>query len=92
VSETHNSIKTSTKSQVITDFQLSCQKYFICYSFAIIGLGDYAKKLQSHAPNLDGNLIVGTGHPNKGIWHATIKLGEAIDSSQTNGVFPDKTA
>src|SRR5438876_5259041 len=79
-------------SQAITDFQRSCQKYFVCYTFTAAGLQDHAKKLASHSPDFDKQLIVGTGHPEEKRWHAAIRIGEAIDSSQANGVFPDKIA
>jgi hypothetical protein len=79
-------------SQAITDFQHACQKYFVCYTFSAGGLQDYAKKLASHSPDFDKHVIVGTGHPDEKRWHAAIRIGEAIDSSQADGVFPDKIA
>ena len=82
----------ASSSPAITEFQHSCQKYFICYTFAVSGLEDYAKKLASLTKDHTKNLIVGTGHPDKGQWHASIKISEAINSSQKNGVFADKIA
>ncbi len=79
-------------NQAITDFQLSCQKYVICYTFAESGLEEFAKKLAYGATNLDAQFFVGTGHPNEGRVHAEIRIQEAIDSSRTNGVFSDKIA
>jgi hypothetical protein len=79
-------------SQALTDFSLSCQKYFVCYTFSDFGLQEYAKNLASHSRNHDKTLIVGTGHPDEKRWHATLRIGEAINSSQANGVFSDKIA
>ncbi len=79
-------------SKAITDFQLACQKHFICFSFGEFGLANFRKKLLDHSPNLESRLHVGTGHPNTGTWHASIKMGEAIESSQTNGKFTDMIA
>jgi hypothetical protein len=79
-------------SQAITDFQLSCQKYFVCYTFSAAGLQEHAKKLASHSPDHDKQLIVGTGHPDEKRWHAAMRIGEAIDSSRADGVFSDKIA
>ena len=79
-------------SQEITGFQLSCQKYFICYHFAVFGLRDYVKELKTRSKDHEGKLIVGTGHPDEKRWHAAIRIGEAIDSCEINGVFSDKIA
>ena len=79
-------------SQAITDFQLSCQQYFICYFFAATGIWDHGKKLASNSPNHDAQFFLGTGHPNEGHLHAAMKIREAIDSSQPNGAFADKIA
>lgn len=81
-----------SNSQAIVDFQISCQKYFICYTFAESGLSGFANKLASDSPDRDSRLFVGSGHPNIGHTHAMIGIGEAIDSSQTNGAFSDKIA
>ncbi len=81
-----------TTSKALTDFQQSCQKYFVCYTFADLGLKQTAERLASQSPDLSKHLIVGTGHPDEKRWHAKIKIGEAINSSQTNGVFSDKIA
>jgi hypothetical protein len=78
--------------QAITDFQHACQKYYICHTFARLGLADYAKKLASGAKEPDKKLIVGTGHPDAGRWHASMKIGEAIESSQADGAFSNKIA
>lgn len=82
----------SKTSRAITDFQQSCQNYFVCYSFAGSGLEKHAKTLASIAEEREKTLWVGTGHPDKGHWHAQMKIGDAIESSQENGVFADKIA
>ena len=79
-------------SQAITDFQRSCQKYFICHYFSVSGLQKHAKELAARSPKPDNKLILGTGHPDEKRWHAAISFGEVIESSQDNGVFPDKIA
>ena len=79
-------------SQAITDFQFSCQKYLVCFTFAESGLREFSRDLASKAPDLNANFFVGTGHPNLGRVHAAIRIGEAIESSKTNGVFSDKIA
>ena len=78
-------------SQAIVDFQSSCQKYFVCYSFSVNGLEDNALKLASITVDREKLLIVGA-HPDTGHWHAKIKIQEAIDSSQQDSVFADKIA
>jgi hypothetical protein len=79
-------------SQAITDFQLSCQKYYICYSLAALGLMGHADKFKQLKPNRSNSLIVGTGHPDDGKWHGSINIAEFLDSSQRNGAFSDSIA
>jgi hypothetical protein len=85
-------IPNALNSQAITEFQHSCQKYFICYTFSVSGLEEHAKKLASLTQGHTKNLVVGTGPPEEGQWHASIKISEVIKSSQKNGVFADKIA
>jgi hypothetical protein len=82
----------ASTSKAVTEFQHSCQRYYVCYTFSASGLEEHAKKLASIAPDHQKNLIVGTGHPDEGHWHASIKIGDAIDSSKKDGVFADKIA
>ena len=80
------------QSKAITDFQLRCQKYYICYSLASLGLREHAKKLSSLKPDRTKSLIVGTGHPDEGNWHGSMNIGEMLDASQHGGPFPDTIA
>jgi hypothetical protein len=79
-------------SQALTDFQLSCQKYFMCYYFSVSGLEKHAKELAARSPEPDTRMILGTGHPDEKRWHAAMNIGEIMESSQANGVFPDRIA
>lgn len=80
------------QSQSISDFQLSCQKYYICYTFAANGLTEGAGRFGMLNPDRSKTLYVGTGHPDDGKWHGRINIGEYLDSSQKNGVFADSIA
>lgn len=81
------------QSKALADFQLDCQKYYICYALATKGLSDYAEKLLKELnPDRAKSLILGTGHPDDGKWHGSIEFGELFDSSRKNDVFADAIA
>ncbi len=80
------------KSQALTDFQLNCQKYYICYSLAAMGLKEFVDKFSKLHPNRANSLIVGAGHPDDGKWHGSINIGELLDASQPDGTFLDTIA
>ena len=81
-----------TPSQGISDFQLHCQKLYICYSFSVSGLQDKAEQFSRLKPDITKSLIVGAGHPDKGHWHGSINVGVFLEASQKNGSFPDAIA
>jgi len=82
----------SSQRQAIIDFQLSCQRYYICYCFAANGVEHGADKFGMLKPDRSKTLFVGTGHPDDGKWHGRINIGEYLDSSKKNGVFSDAIA
>jgi hypothetical protein len=79
-------------SQALTDFQSHCQQHYICYSLAALGLLQFSSRLEELKADRTKSLIVGTGHPDDGRWQGVINLGTLLDSSQTDGVFPDTIA
>ena len=79
-------------SQAITEFQLSCQKYFMCYVVASQGLTERADKIAVHSPDRSKTIYIGRGHPDEGNWQGSINIGEFLDHSAQNGQFSDQIA
>lgn len=79
-------------SAALTEFQHACQQHFVCYTFALSGLEDHVGKLASIAADHEKNLIVGTGHPDEGHWHASMKIRDIVARSQKDGIFADQIA
>jgi hypothetical protein len=73
----------------VSDFQRHCQRLYICYSLAVLGLQEQANKFSKLHPDLSKSLIVGTGHPEDGRWHGSMNIGEYLKASQRSGSFPD---
>jgi hypothetical protein len=78
--------------EAITEFQLVCQKYYICYALAAVGLEERADWFVAHKADRRETLIVSETDPTEENWPASINIGELIDQSQRNGVFSDKIA
>src|SRR5712691_2310459 len=79
-------------SQAITEFQLSCQKYFTCYVVASQGLRERADKIAALAPDRSKTIYVGRGHPDEGNRQGSINIGEFLDHSAQDGLFSDQIA
>jgi hypothetical protein len=78
--------------EAITEFQLACQKYYICYAFAAAGLKDRADQFVTLRAERRETLIVSDHDPTEGNWPASINIGELINQSQRDGAFSDKIA
>jgi hypothetical protein len=78
--------------QGICDFQQYCQKLYICYSFAVLGLEEQSKKFSKLKPDMSKSLIVGKGNPDDGNWHGSMNIGEFLSASHRSGSFSDTIA
>jgi hypothetical protein len=75
-------------SPAMVAFKNDCQKYFVCYVFAVAGLAKEAAWFASLNPERDKELLVGAGaHPDDGIVQASIKIGDMLDHSARGGAF-----
>jgi len=79
-------------SKAITEFQLTCQRYYICYCLAAIGLEGHAEQLTKLAPDRTKTMFIGEGHPQDGKFHGSMNIGELLDSSRRHGAFADMIA
>jgi hypothetical protein len=79
-------------SYALVDFQKHSQRYYICYSFASMGLQSIMHELMTCDPDPDRNMLVGPGHPKDGNFNASINIGELLKSSQAGGDFHNQIA
>ena len=55
-------------------------------------LGLESKSKEMEASNQAADLIIGTGHPDKGDWHSRVNIGEFVASSVKDGIYADTLA
>ena len=77
------------RSQISLNY---CQKIYICYAMAVIGLESIAERYAGSNPDRSKQFHVGRGHPDEGNWFASINNGEFLDASRRDGSFSDSIA
>ena len=81
-----------TTCDALTDFQHLCQEYYTCFTLAVWGLKRNVDDLDAASPDKEKNLIVGSGHPDEGNWHGSMRIGDVIERGQYDGVYSDTIA
>lgn len=77
----------------LRNFQDRCHHYFTCFTFAAIGLESAAEKFGVGSVDNEGrNLFIGTGHPDLGNTHSSVKIKDAILASRKDGTYSSDIA